>query len=524
MSQTSEVITWAHEAQREAFEAGPGPLCLSGGWGSAKTWLGCMKALWLSDTFPKNRGAIIRSVAKELRATTMATFYKVCDPRAYARGKRNDQDGICVLNNGSQVLFLHLEDPNIQGILRGLEINWFFIDQAEEDEQHMEENFDLLLGRMPRWDQAVVPGRLVTAEGLRAQGLRVWPWVNPGTGKPLPPPFAIIAVNPEHLLHWVYRRFHPESAEWAARYAAQGYRMIDFPTLGNRYLPEANKTALLARDDVFVQRNVYGKWGITEGTIHRVAPESLIEGTAELLRYFREACTLHRVLDHGDSAPTVCAWLAVDGEGRVFIYREYYQGNRLISQHRVEIAALSEGETYRSNLADPSIFHKTMQKTSGLVSGRYSVADEYRDVVMQPRGTALHWTPADNNELGTRNRINEYLRVDPTRRHPMTGRMGSPRLFFVQRSEAYPQGCAAIVRETQAQKRVRIGTENGKATYSDERDPRVTDHGYDVVRYGIAGRPRSGAKEPPKPPGPGTWGYETARQSPRAAGALRADA
>jgi hypothetical protein len=48
------------------------------------------------------------------------------------------------LNNDSEILCMHLEDPNVQGILKGLEINWFLGDQAEEDPAHPEEVFDLL--------------------------------------------------------------------------------------------------------------------------------------------------------------------------------------------------------------------------------------------------------------------------------------------------------------------------------------------------------------------------------------------
>jgi hypothetical protein len=51
---------------------------------------------------------------------------------------------------------MHLEDPNVQGLLKGLEIKWFLGDQAEEDPEHIEEIFDLLLGRLGRWDPAEV--------------------------------------------------------------------------------------------------------------------------------------------------------------------------------------------------------------------------------------------------------------------------------------------------------------------------------------------------------------------------------
>ena len=83
--------------------------------------------------------------------------------------------------------------------------------------------------------------------------------------------------------------------------------------------------------------------------------------------------------------------------------------------------------------------------------GRWSVADEYADVQSQPRETAIFWRPADNNELGTRNRINEYLRFDPDRIHPVTREPGSARLCFVKGTDTYPNGVQHILRKSSAE-------------------------------------------------------------------------
>ena len=121
--------------------------------------------------------------------------------------------------------------------------------------------------------------------------------------------------------------------------------------------------------------------------------------------------------------------------------------------------------------------------------GRWSVADEYADVQSQPRDTAIFWQPADNNELGTRNRINEYLRFDEERIHPVTRERGAARLFFVKGTDTYTNGVQHILRETRAQRRLKVGTDLGKPIFSDERDPGIVHHGYDVLRYAIAARP-----------------------------------
>lgn len=484
-------LQWASDLQREAFHYGPWPMCLSGGFTAGKTWGACLKALWLSDAFPRNRGLIFRSVGKELRLTTMATFFKLCAPQAYARGKRNDQDGVLRLNNGSEILFMHLENPDIQGVLKGLEINWFLGDQLEEDPEHMEDIFDILLARLGRWEPAQVP------EGFRAlqeQATGIpWQWHYPD-GRPQPPPYAMITCNPDTELHWIYKRFHPESPEHQQTYAKLGYKMFEMDSEENRFLADVNRQALLAHDETFIRRYVRGTWGLPEGAIHTIDPRSIVEGSYELLDWIRSTCTLHRVLDHGDSSPTCCLWYAVDRDTNVWVYREYYLPNALISTHRANITSLSEYERYGSNYADPSIHHKMMQKHGG----RWSVADEYSDTREAPADTSIFWSAADNNELGTRNRVSEYLRVDPQRVHPVTKALGAPRLFFVKANPSYPQGCVHTIRETRSQRRVRMGTDLGRPVYSDERDPSIVDHAYDCVRYAIASRPPIAASVSPE--------------------------
>jgi hypothetical protein len=484
----SRVIQWASPMQGDAFTYGPYPMVMSGGWGSGKTFAGCLKGIYLSTQYRRNRGVIARRVGRELRATTMATFYKTCPARLYdprRGGRRSDQAGYMrFADTGSEILFIHLEDPETAGIIRGLEINWFLIDQAEEAPDQMEELFDLLCGRLGRWDVAEVPQAMIDAE--QAQG-RTWPYRHPEKGTPVPPAYPMLAVNPDVETHWIYRRFHPESHEHHSLYKAQGYRMFHMPSEDNRFLGETNRRYLLSKDASFVRRNVKGIWGIAEGAIHVIDQTSIIEGSPAILEYLQHHCLLFRTLDHGDSSPTCCLWWAVDRNGNVICYREYYQPNALVSTHRQNIYELSINERYEQDLADPSIFHAMPQRQGG----RWSVADEYADVLEHPRETALFWQPADNNELGTRNRINEFLQVDPQRVHPFTRQHGAPRLYFVQITDTYPQGCYHVLRETRSQKRVKIGTDLGRPIFSDERDPSVVDHAYDPVRYFIASRPQT---------------------------------
>lgn len=483
---SARTLQWASSMQGDAFRYGPFPQLTAGGWGAGKTWVYCLKAIWLSTEYRRNRGVIARHVGRELRDTTMATFFKVCTPDLYDRrrgGRRNDQNGyLKFADSESEVLFIHLDDPDTEGIIKGLEINWFLIDQAEENADHMEELFDMLMGRLGRWDIAEVPQPRIDA--YEAEFERPWPFRHPEKGTPVPPPYPLLCCNPDVETHWLYRRFHPESHEHHAHYEKLGYKMFQMPSEENRFLGDTNLHFLLAHDDAFIRRNVKGMWGLPEGAIHIIDNLSVLDGDDQLLEYFRASCLLYRTMDHGDSSPTCCLWWAIDGDGNVFCIREYYLGNALVSTHRQNIADLSVNERYEQDLADPTIFHQMPQKQGG----RWSVADEYADVLEHPRPTALFWQAADNNELGTRNRINEYLRVDPDRIHPIFKVRGSPRVFFVKISDAYPQGCYHVLRETRGQRRVKIGTDLGKPIFSDERDPTIVDHAYDPFRYLIASR------------------------------------
>lgn len=495
-------IDWASPTAEEVFKYGPFPQCASGGFGSGKTYVMCLKVLWLMDQFPGNRGVIARKEFETLKHTTMATFFKICPPAAYCNGgKRSDSEKILRLNNGSELLWMHLDDPETENVIRGLEINFFFIDQAEEVQ---EEIFDTMEARLGRWDQAQVPQRMIDQE--LAEGRR-WAWVHPTTGRALPPTFAMLACNPDTEVHWIWRRFHEDSPDhWAKKYPNvltgqsesyhdKGYRMFIMNSEENKFLPKQNLNAMLSKDESFVRRFVRGEWGIPEGQIHEVTKLSILPGSYELMEWVRANCGLNRSFDHGDAAPACCLWWGVDGAGNVYVYREYYQGNELVSKHRDSIArmslvsgALFENpvfEHYRLQLADPSIFHVNQQKHGGW----WSTADEYSDRKNYPKVTAIDWTEAENNELGTRNRINEYLKVDPERIHPIYGTRGSPRLFFLEKNDDYPCGCRHVLTELKSQRRVKIGTDLGRPIFCDDRDEKIPDHAYDPLRYAIASRP-----------------------------------
>lgn len=474
-------LTFRTTEQEEFFRATKRNSCFSGGFGNGKTYAACEKAVFLLSTFPNYRMAIVRYEESKLRETTMQTFFKVCPPDLYSPkygGNRADSINKLTLYNGSRVIWMNLKDTD-EGMVRGLEVNSVLIDQAEEISEMM---YLYLSARVGRWDRAEVPQELI-------QKFPNWP-ISPKTQRPKIPNYMMILCNPDSELHWIYKRFHPESEEFQRKYHKNHVMVQGATTVAT--IDEELLEEMKENDESWVQRFVYGKWGIPGGQIHNLPDECVLSDvSAEFIENIINRGSLTRVLDHGDSAPTCCLWFSAYKQW-YFCYREYYRPNALISEHRAEIAKLSGAEKYSKSLADPAIFKKQQQK----YGGRWCQADEYLDRNIE--APPIFFQPADNNEFATRNRISELLRPHRSVCHPVTGVQGAPRLYFIRRSENFPNGCYNAITQLKAQKRVKVGTVNGKDIYSDERDPNVTDHAYDPVRYFCADHLSSPTPQKPK--------------------------
>ncbi len=506
----------------DAFNYGPAPLVLSGGFNAAKTVTLILKMLYVADLYPGYRWLIARKVWDELRKTTLSSLFKFVPPRAYEKGRRSDTEKILELNNGSSFIYCHLDDPDIDSFLRGLEINGVLFDQMEEINQGHAET---VMKRLGRWDNVTVPQSLMDAH--TAMTGQPWPFIHHVTGRHMPPSYFLATCNPGHKLHWIYEMFHMESKEhhrkkipverkpWALpdgrlapvgssiSYHDLGYRMIEVNVYDNKFATEENIRELEKYQGSDRDRFLLGKWGVAEGTIHNVRSDSLLDPSPSVLNYIRSRCYIHRTLDHGDAAPTCCLWDAVDGDGNIFFFQEYYKPNGEIHEHRDEIYNLSlPWPRSSSDIADPSIKSDNKHKKTGELCSVQSLYEDRNLPNTTPR-TAIYWELGDNNELGTRQKIAEFLRPqgfwqtdgaeakEVPRLHPITHEKGFwPRIFFVKKSADFPNGCDQSIKQIQNQIRVKIGTDiNGKAEFSDDRDDSVPDHAYDCIRYRIAERP-----------------------------------
>ena len=475
---------FSSDTAEKFFNCGSRNIAWNSGYGAGKTYAAMQKALALMCKFPGYRVAIGRFTNKALQQTTRKTFFKVCPPELYdeKNGGRNVQES-CRLINGSEVIWMHFDDLS-EGDLRSLEINMAIVDQAEEISESVYLTLD---SRVGRWDKVIVPSDVPN------------PQINAFTGKPMAPSYTILLFNPpdEGEFSYLWQRFHPESEDWQKLYK-DSYTYFESASFENKALPPETLKVMLSRDPDWVKRYVYGKFSKGEGAIHEISPLSILEVDEDWVRNFvLKRGSLARVLDHGASSPTACTWWAAVG-GIYICYREYYQPDKVISDHRKSITELSRGETYSLNLADPSIFRKSNEKYGGF----WSVADEYLDSSLPSE--PIGWSPADNNEFATRNRINELLRISGGIEHPTIkdgdrAMVGAPRIYFIKKTKDYPFGCDHILRETASQRKKLLDEVNGKKIYCDDREPSVSDHSYDTLRYYCASHLASKNEQRPKP-------------------------
>lgn len=107
-------------------------LLFGGAMGGGKSWFLCAEAIKQAMKYNGNRLVIVRKELSVLRRTTLVTFLSIC-PKEILKGFNQTTLEVTFVN-GSILTFLDAnisKDPLLQKI-KGLEIGWFGIDEANE--------------------------------------------------------------------------------------------------------------------------------------------------------------------------------------------------------------------------------------------------------------------------------------------------------------------------------------------------------------------------------------------------------
>lgn len=401
--------------------------CFSGGFGSGKTISGCMRALLLSQS-PGNFGLIGRSTYPELRDTTRRTFFEVCPEEYFEEsngGAWRPSENHLRLVNGSEIIFRHLDSVSEKELL-SLNLGWFFIDQAEEIGERV---FQILQSRL----------RLNT----------------------VPNRYGFIVCNPEPG-NWIYGKFVKPQEEGTP---LPDHELVEASTFENPYLPPDYVQTLLANYPAEMQKRfLEGRWDVFENQIYTEFDRKI-----HVINPFTIPKEWERIVavDHGMVNPTAALWGAIDFDGNIIIFDEYYSPG-VVSNHAKEIIRKSEGQEISMWLIDPSTQAKTREK-NGMP---WSVMEEYQDY-------DLFFTPANNEKLAGINRVKEFLKPLANRRHLITHQMPGPKLYIFK-------NCVNLLWELPQYQWRKLRSLAQRNSSEQARD--YNDHAVDSLRYLIMSR------------------------------------
>ena len=214
--------------------------------GGAKTWLGCAWQVFNRLSFAGTRGLIARARLKNLRHTTLKTFFSVTQTLGLKQDVHYSydvQEGLIKFYNGSEIVLRHLQDmpsdPDFAS-LGGLEITDAFIDEASEVSEKAVH---------------IVASRI--RYRLDVAGL---------------PPKLLLCSNPSR--NWLYHNFYEPSVKGnlpSYRKFVQAF-VDDNKTVG---FAETYSNQLLNLDRVSRERLLLGMWDYADDVLNLFRLESL---------------------------------------------------------------------------------------------------------------------------------------------------------------------------------------------------------------------------------------------------------
>jgi phage terminase large subunit len=343
---------------------GPQYVAYYGGFGSGKSVVLCSAIISQAVLYGGDY-LIARHFMPELRRTTMKTFLEMCPKELILEVRVADAEVHLRSRDGKAIVyFIGLDEP---GKIDSMNLSGFAIDEAS---QTTEEAFLKL------------QGRLRNKRGLRK---------------------GLLVGNPKGRDH-VYRYFvskialKPESRD--------RYKMIVAPSTENVHLPDGYIEGMLGSySKERIQRDVMGSFDSFEGmiysefdrNIHVVAPYAIPPEWTKIIG-----------LDHGFTNATAAIFGAVDHDGNIVIYKEFYQSEWIIKDIvQKGINPMMKGDKIDAIYIDPS----TRAKKGQLGLSDFSAYLEY----LPPKVALV----CANNEVATGiDRVKTFLRVNPKNKKP----------------------------------------------------------------------------------------------------------
>lgn len=308
-----------------------GEVLLSGPAGTGKSRACLEKLNAVCIRWPGARALIVRKTRESLTESGLVTFEEKVIPGGWGllQGARRRVRQAYHYPNGSQIVVGGLDKPSK---VMSTEYDIIYVQEAIE---LFENDWESLTTRLRN---GVVPFQQLIAD-----------------------------TNPDGPRHWLYQRCQ------AGRTIVFESRHEDNPVLWDRI---ANDWTPVGREyvakldgltGVRKPRLRSGKWIQAEGAVY-----DDWDRQKHLIDRFVIPASWRRIraIDFGYTNPFVCLWIAIDDDGRMYVYRELYRTRRTVKAHAAEIHRLSGDERYEFSVAD----HDAEDRATLLENGIATVA------------------------------------------------------------------------------------------------------------------------------------------------------
>jgi PBSX family phage terminase large subunit len=339
MSQKVELYH-PHGAAAALWRCKDPEILIEGPQGTGKTLAILHKLNALCFRFPGCRILMVRKTRESMTESVLADLEKDVfkDDPAYPEFKNRQRSHRreYTYPNGSQIVVRGMEDPN------EIKSTNFDVVAAFEATELTEIDWQYLQGRLRN-------GRMPYQQG-------------------------ICDCNPDRPSHWLNTRasrayevppelkgYLPEPKPGQTQMTRLMSRHEDNPILfdheTNRWTDRgaAYLAKLASMTGAQRERFYKGKWAASEGLVYDFDPhEHVLDYGSERFPFKEIPKDWRRVraIDFGFTNPFVCLWFAIDPDGRMYLYREWFKTQMLVEDHAKEIVRLSSGERIEATLAD----------------------------------------------------------------------------------------------------------------------------------------------------------------------------
>ena len=356
------------ERQREFFLSRARHTAYGGARGGGKSWAMRRKFILLALRYPGLNLLLLRRTLPELRENHLIPMQR-------------ELYGFAVYNSAERVFRF----PN------GSRIKLGYCDTLQDVYQYQGQEYAVI--------------GLEEATHFTEEQMRFLTTCNRTTRKDFSPRMYY-TCNPGNVGHaWVKRlfidRMHAENEN------PNDYLFIPARIYDNKVLLEADPNyirQLEALPEELRRAHLDGDWDVHAGQYFReFSRDRHVIEPFEIPSWWRR----FRSMDWGYNDPCCVLWHAVDGENRVYTYRELYVRETRAGEVASMVLELSRGESISYTVASPDMW----QKRGAVLSGAGGFEGETLAELFTTSGLSL--TPADNSRVPGWNRVRDFLAVAP---------------------------------------------------------------------------------------------------------------